>query len=150
MINISKCSRTKIGYSFRGIFQLTVHEDDKFILEKIKKFFQNVGNIRKIGPYYVYKVDSFDELIKIIIPHFEKYPLLSSNKSKSYFLFKKSIELITNNKRKITIDIFKQILALKICFKLGSKAKVFDQYTDILPYESSAILKPTYYKIHPD
>jgi hypothetical protein len=150
MLNVSKCLRTKLGYNFRGIFQITVHKDDKFILESIKKFFKNVGHIRETGPYFVYKVESFNELTKVIIPHFEIYPLLSLNKSKSYFLLKKCIELITNNKRRITIEVFRQILELKICFKLGSKAKVFNEYTDVLPFNVNDIPMPVYDNIDPD
>lgn len=152
MINISKCYRTKLGYSFRGIFQITVHRDDKFILEKVKKFFKNVGHIKKISHYFTYKVDSFDELIKVIIPHFEEYPLLSlsKNKPKNFFLFKNCLELITKNKRNITTDILKQILRFKICFKLGTKAKVFSQYPDILPFNNNNIPIPLYNNIEPD
>src|SRR5579862_3258974 len=128
MINIYKCNRTKLGFSFKGIFQIIVHENDKFILEEIKKFFREVGHIKKTGPYFSYRVESFDKLIKVIIPHFETYPLLSLNKSKSFFLFKNCIELITKNKRKITPNVLKEILRFKICFKLGLKAKVFKEY----------------------
>jgi hypothetical protein len=148
MIAISRKPTNIIGYSVRGIFQIALHEENKFILEKIKKFFNNVGRIEKIGPYYYYKVDNKRELLTVIIPHFEQFPLLTLNKSKSFFLFHSCINLTIKNKY-LTLDVFKKILRFKICFKRGNKAKIFEKYPNIVPFNSNRIPKPLYTILNP-
>lgn len=83
MLNIES-RKTKLGISFHPIFAITVHSSDKYILYKIKNFFNNIGSIRKVKLYYCYKVESLKEIKEVIIPHFEQYPLLSKNKFKSF------------------------------------------------------------------
>jgi len=133
MLNIYSDKSKSIGYTIRPIFQITVHESDLFILYKIKKFFNNIGSIKKVGLYFSYKVESLKEIDAFIIPHFNKYPLLSINKFKSFFLLRICINLIKINK-KMNKDLFIEILKYKASFKKGLKAKVFDVYKDIVPF----------------
>jgi hypothetical protein len=148
MFNISK-NPPKLGFSVRPVFQIAVHESDRFILDKIKKYFNDVGSITKVKLYYYYKVESFKDMRSVIIPPFEKYPLLSINKSKSFFLLKSCVELISINRKDLTEDQLLKILKYKASFKQGLNAKVFETYKDIEPISDKEIPKPVYKKINP-
>jgi LAGLIDADG endonuclease len=148
MFNISK-NPSKLGFSVRPVFQIAVHESDRFILDKIKKYFNDVGSITKVKLYYYYKVESFKDMRSVIIPPFEKYPLLSINKSKSFFLLKSCVELISINRKDLTEDQLLKILKYKASFKQGLNAKVFETYKDIEPISDKEIPKPVYKKINP-
>lgn len=147
MINISK-KNSKLGFSVRPIFQIAVHDSDKFILCKIKKFFNNVGSIKKIGLYYYYKIESFKNMLEVIIPHFDKYPLLSINKSRSYYLFKECIHLRCKYK-KMDIHLLNEFIKYKACFKQGYNARIFKYYNEVIPFDINSIPKPKYEKINP-
>jgi len=53
-----------------------LHKRDEALLNRIKEFFK-VGALHKDRDFIVYKVGSLKELNETIIPHFEKYPLLT-------------------------------------------------------------------------
>jgi LAGLIDADG endonuclease len=44
-----------------------------------------------------YKVRNLDEIIKIIVPHFERYPLITQ-KQADFILFKNIIELMSKGR----------------------------------------------------
>lgn len=64
------------------VFTISLNSRDTNLLNQIKNFF-GVGKITKRnrdGAVY-YSVNSIKELNNIIIPHFEKYPLLTQKRS---------------------------------------------------------------------
>ena len=71
-----------------------------------------VGNISKEGKDRVqFRVASLHYLINVIIPHFDKYPLITQ-KNADFILFKKVVDLI-NCGEHLTIDGLKKILAIR-------------------------------------
>ena len=82
-------TKKKSGTGWKIIPQFTIGLDQKDLdlLVQIKAFFK-VGNIcsSKRGIVY-YTVGSVKDLIKYILPHFDKYPLVTL-KQKDYLLFK--------------------------------------------------------------
>ena len=80
-VSFSQCSRLKTQIEARPSFSISQHKRSKEILLKIKKFF-GVGRIRfsKSDENFKYEVRSINDLINIIIPHFEKYPLYTQKK----------------------------------------------------------------------
>jgi len=147
MLNVSKSS-SNLGVSLRPIFSLAVHKSEKFILDRIKKFFSNVGHIRKSRLYYYYNIDSIKDIKNIIIPHFDKYPLLTINKSKSYFLLRSCIELISKNKKNLNENQLLTILKYKAAFKRGFISKSLGKYQNIIPFNINDIPQPPYDKIN--
>lgn len=71
----------------RPSFSISQHKRSKEILLKIKKYF-GVGRIRfcKSDANYKYEVRSINDLTKVIIPHFQKYPLLTQ-KNRDFEIF---------------------------------------------------------------
>lgn len=68
------------------------------MLKQIQLFF-GIGNIsiNKINGSANYQVQSYKDITNVIIPHFDKYPLITK-KQADFLLFKSVIELM-NKKR---------------------------------------------------
>ena len=83
-----------------GSFKVTQKSHSTGILYGLQKFF-NCGTVyidNKKEDSYKYIVSNFDDLSNIIIPHFDKYTLVSS-KYLDYLDFKKALHLFENNQR---------------------------------------------------
>lgn len=80
------------GYRVKLSFQIGLHKKDLALLKLINSNF-GVGKISKLASNSVlFRVSSIDDL-KIIIDHFDRYPLISY-KYKDYLLFKQAFELV--------------------------------------------------------
>ena len=76
-IGISPNSTLSAGYRLKVSFQIGLHENDRALLELIKTSL-GVGSITKQGQKSIqFRVTSIKEL-KVIISHFEKYPLMTN------------------------------------------------------------------------
>ena len=74
-------------------FSIALHKKDWIILELIQKYF-GVGNIFKNGENGVqFRVESIRDLSNVIIPHFEKFPLISSAAEKNSLILSYSSKL---------------------------------------------------------
>ena len=103
------------------------------ILEKIKAFF-NVGDIYKSSRGVVYySVGSRKDLLRVIIPHFYKYPLLSI-KIKDYELFKAIIILMDQGEHKTMSGILK-IVSLKASLNKGLSEGLKVAFPNVIPAE---------------
>jgi hypothetical protein len=79
-----------------------MHQRDKALLEQIKSYFGGVGNITKHGKDSIqYRVNSIKDLTNTIIPHFDKYPLitkkLADGEARSASTFKQILSLWSMN-----------------------------------------------------
>lgn len=116
MLGFSKSDSYKMGYQITAIYKIALHKKDLDLLYSIKDFF-GVGKITKHGDSSIqYLVRSLAEL-KIIISHFDKYPLLSE-KWGDYMLFKEAVELI-KNKAHLNKEGFNKILSIRAALNLG-------------------------------
>ena len=89
------------SYKFSLVFKVTQKEHSLGILYDLKNYF-NCGHIHvdnKKENAYKYNVARRDDLVKYVIPHFDKYPLVTS-KNLDYLDFKKVILL----KNKLSLD----------------------------------------------
>jgi hypothetical protein len=84
-VSILKRAIYKTGWSINPVFTISLYGKDIDLLYRIQSFF-GVGKItihKRDGAVY-YSVNSIKDLINVIIPHFEKYPLIT--KKTSWFL----------------------------------------------------------------
>ena len=84
---------SKTGWYVQAIFQVGLHVRDKDLLLQFKSFFKEIGNIKAYNNIIYYRVIKIDDIIKIIIPHFEKYPLMTQ-KQTDFLLWKNIVNLI--------------------------------------------------------
>lgn len=88
-------NKVKNGYSITPRFKIALHKKDLLLLEQLKTFF-DVGSIQSTGKNrdsFEYIVKSLKELTTVIIPHFDRYPLITQKKA-DYVLFKLVVDSI--------------------------------------------------------
>jgi len=99
-------------------FQISLHKKDKTLLELIKNYFNGVGTINKQGKDIIqYRVSSLKILTSVIIPHFDKFPLITQKKA-DFILFQKVVNLM-NCKEHLTIEGIEKIVAIAASLNLG-------------------------------
>lgn len=93
---------TKVSGKISVAFKITQKDHSIDVLFAIKDFFQcgKVYTDNKKNGASKFQVSDKDSIINKIIPHFEKYPLITS-KSLDYISFKECIELLNNKNRNL-------------------------------------------------
>ena len=91
-------------------FQIKLHDKDRALLLSIQNYFGGIGYISKINDKSTveFRVSDITSLNNIIIPHFEKYTLIT-NKYKDFIIFKQIVSLMSENKH-TTLEGLKEIL----------------------------------------
>jgi hypothetical protein len=109
---IYKNANYKTGWYTSLVFQISLHEKDKIILEQIQNYF-GVGGITSHGSTSLkYSVRSHKDL-KIIIGHFDKFPLIT-NKLNDYKLFKLAYILYLKKNGFILVSMSENFLIVKL------------------------------------
>ena len=118
-VSVSSDKSSRIGYSTKICYNITLHSRDLFILELIKSYFGGAGNIsvQQTSNRCYYEVKSLEEIIKYILPHFDQYPLIS-NKLADYMLFKE-IVLIIRDKGHLTELGLQEIMNRRATLNFG-------------------------------
>ena len=88
MVRLEKRQDIKLTWKVRLEFEIGLHLKNEDILKQIITYFGNVGTILKKANTCRFKVTSLDQIWAKIIPHFDKYPLITQKKA-DYLLFKK-------------------------------------------------------------
>jgi hypothetical protein len=78
-----------------------------------------------------FRVSTLNDIINIIIPHFDNYPLITK-KSSDYILFKQ-IALLMLNKEHNNIGGLQKIVSLRASLNLGLPLKLKEAFPDITP-----------------
>jgi hypothetical protein len=99
------------------------------LILNLQKYFKGVGKIVIFKETCTYRVDKLKDILEVIIPHFDKYPLVTQ-KLADYILFKKIVNLMVN-KEHLTLDGLKTILSFKSSLNLGLSEELKIQFADI-------------------
>jgi len=107
-----------------------LHSRDLPLLVKIKTFFYEVGNITvsKTRDTATFSVTSVKEINQVIIPHFDKYKLLTC-KQADFELFKSTLGLI-NKGEHLTDKGLRKIVSIRASINTGIIPK---EFLDIIP-----------------
>ena len=121
-ISFSKRNKFKTHLEVRPSFSISQHKRNLDILKNINDYF-GVGAIRfsKRDQNYKYEVRSIKDLIKKIIPHFERFPL-KTKKLKDFTYFKK-ICVIVNTKLHLNKKYLKEIVDIAYLMNESGKRK---------------------------
>ncbi len=96
----------KVANKISASYKVTQNEHSMDMLYKLKNYF-GVGSIcidnRKENAYK-FVISNSDLLVKKVIPHFDKYPLVGS-KNLYFLAFKKAVELFENKGRTVNKDL---------------------------------------------
>jgi hypothetical protein len=121
-ISINKSRRHKFGWEIRPSFSVSQNRDRSKVLEIFKQSF-GCGSIRpdRSDKTFKYEVRSIPDLVTSVIPHFERYPLLSS-KQRDFELFKDICKMMIERKH-LTKEGLQEILNLAGCVNASGKKK---------------------------
>lgn len=133
VITILKNPRYKIGWNVQARFQIKLHEKDRALLLLIQNYFGNIGYISKICDKSTveFRVSDITSLNNIIIPHFEKYTLIT-NKYKDFIIFKHIVSLMSENKH-TTLEGLKEILEYRASLNWGLSKNLKEYFPSIVP-----------------
>jgi LAGLIDADG endonuclease len=137
---IDKITKRKLGWRTQSKFQISLHVRDLPLLLKIQRYFGGIGSVSVSGNLAFYSVSSVKDLVKFIIPHFFKYPLLTQ-KGADFILFKQVVELM-ENRAHLTIEGFNKIIAIKASMNLGlseSLKSYTTNFKEFIPVERAQI-----------
>ena len=113
---IQKSLTHKTGWRVCPTFSIHVHTKDKALLKKILAYF-GVGEIRKSGKNSYQFTVRDSKGLKVIIGHFDKYPLLTK-KLADYLLFKRIVKLM-EGKEHLTLEGLQEVINIKASMNKG-------------------------------
>lgn len=124
-----------------------LNEKDLVLLEKIQSFFK-VGNIRtnKSNNAVCFSVQSVKDLHSVILPHFNKYPLISQKRT-DFELFKLVIDMMLN-KQHLNLSGLQTIVNIRAAINKGLSAKLKEYFPNTVPMVKplfSSVSKPDFY-----
>ena len=133
-VNIIKDNKSRTGWLIQPSFQIDLHERDIELLQEIQRYFGGRGNILKkpLGQL-IYRVGSFAHIIEVIIPHFDTYPLIT-DKQADYLLFRAVIIDIMREKKHLTLQGVKDIVAIKTSLNKGLSDNLKAAFPNLIPY----------------
>jgi hypothetical protein len=109
---------------------------------KIKYFFNEIGSISFSNDNGVmYRVRKLDDILNIIIPHFNKYPLISQ-KYGDFIIFKNIVKLMNKNEHLNKNGIIK-IVNLKASLNKGLSSILKINFSNLIKIERSKVNIPT-------
>lgn len=98
-------------------FSICLHKRDLALLESIKAYFGDIGKIYIHSHSVHYRIESIKQIYKVVLPHFDKYPLITQ-KLGDYLLFKKVVEIFMA-KEHLTQEGLEKIVAIKASSNLS-------------------------------
>lgn len=120
------------GYVVTVFLEVGLNSKDKDLLERFKATF-GVGNIyyKSSDNTYRWKVSNIKDLSNVIIPHFNKYPLVTQKRA-DFELFIQIVEIL-KSKDHINSKGLQQIVNLKASLNLGLTENLKTSFPNTVP-----------------
>jgi hypothetical protein len=102
-------------------------------LRKIRSFF-GLGIVSERGDrnQVYYSVQSARSIANIIIPHFDRYPLITQKRA-DYLLFKEAVNLLLQGQARSSFEGIQHIISIKASMNKGLSDKLNLHFPVILP-----------------
>ena len=131
IIRVRKTPKYRVGFLVEAYFSIALHKKDLKILQDIKAYF-GVGKIRnEVNDKVKFRVESLKEIVNVIIPHFEKYSLITQ-KLADYLLLKDVVNMMIN-KEHLTKKGLNKIVSTKAVINKGLQPELQIYFPDIFP-----------------
>lgn len=118
-------------------FLIALHKKDEALLKAIQNYFGGVVTVKVKGDKCSFIVSSLSQITKVIIPHFDSYPLIT-NKLADYSLWKGIIEIM-KVKNHLTVERLNEIVQMKAQLNLGLSEELKTAFTET--FSTSSIIK---------
>jgi len=134
-INLRKRLNYKLGWYTLGKFRIELHKKDLELLKSIQLFFNGIGQVGVVSTRKsaYFEVTKLNDLINIIIPHFDKYSLKSA-KSIDYLLWKQCLFLMLT-KEHLTQSGLENIISIKAALNWGNSELLKSNFPNVKPIE---------------
>lgn len=129
MVSVLKSNTTKTGWYVNVRYKITLHIKDLEIIKNIQEFFAGKGNIVISKNTCIFRVDSLKDIIDTIIPHFDRYPLITQ-KLADYILFKEVVSIM-NSKKHLKMKGLMEVLSFKAGMNLGLSKSLVESFPDV-------------------
>jgi hypothetical protein len=141
MVTFSRSTESRHGFRVRAVFQIELHEKDLELLKAIQVFFRGIGFIVSTKNNGVaFKARSLDDL-KVLIAHFEKYPLMTQKRA-DFELFKSAVNKLSL-KEHLKLQGFQEIVNIRASMNLGLTVALNKAFPETTPVPRP-IVKDTY------
>ena len=133
-----KSPRSNTGWKIEANFIINLHKKDVKLLKNIKDFFGGIGRVSKErNGCCDFTVSSLDQIITVILPHFDKYPLITQ-KLADYLLFKEVV-LIMKRGEHLTSSGLKAIMNIRASMNRGLTPALKEAFPDYIPMDRPLI-----------
>ena len=119
-------------------FQIELNHKDEELLKLIQAYFEGVGAIHKSKNFVVYQVRSLEKIYKVIIPHFDRYPLITQ-KAADYMLWRQVIMMMVR-KEHLKQDGLEKVIALKATLNKGLSDELKAAFPNTLPVKRPKVI----------
>jgi len=121
-VTFNEKPKALLGWEFRPSFSVSQNEDRRQVLDLIKEYF-GCGFIRRdwSDRTVKFEVRDHNDLMTKIIPHFERFPLISAKRN-DFILFR-TIGEIVNSRKHLEKDGFIEIVNLSYQMNGSGKRK---------------------------
>jgi len=115
-----------------------MHVKDLALLKSIQNYFGGVGLIVKQGQDLVsYQVSSPKHISEVIIPHFDKYPLITKKKE-DFILFKEAMDIVKKGEH-LNPEGLQKIVNIRASINLGLSDRLKEAFPDTVPVERPVV-----------
>jgi hypothetical protein len=143
-----KSPRSSIGWKIEANFIINLHKKDVKLLKAIKDFFGGIGRISKErNGCRDFTVSSLDQIITGIIPHFDKY-LLISQKLADYILFREVVMIMKKGEH-LTSEGLKAIMNIRASINRGLTPALKEAFPYYAPVHRPLVDTQKLLPIHP-
>jgi len=138
VVTILKNPRYKTGWNVQARVQIKMHERDRDLMTQIQKFFGGIGYISNPNKNTTveFRVSTINDIVNVIIPHFDNYPLLTKKYS-DYVLFENIIKLMLE-KNHSTLEGIQKIVNIKASMNLGLSDGLKYAFPETMPVVKEA------------
>jgi NADH:ubiquinone oxidoreductase subunit K len=152
VVTILTNSKYKTGWKVHPRVQLKMHEKDRDLIQSIQEFFGGIGSVSKPNKASTveFRVSTLKDLVNVIIPHFDNYPLITKKHS-DYFLFKQ-IVLLMFNKEHSTLEGIQKAVNFKASLNWGLSDELRKAFPNTIPSKKLGIYNENnklYNNLHP-
>lgn len=133
VVKITKSSKQKTGWRVEARFQIGLNKHDNALLKLIQAEFQGAGVLSEVGNVAEFRITAISDLTNIVIPHFEKYPLITK-KQADFKLFREVVKIM-KEKKHLTNEGLIEIVSLRSAINLGLPANLQKAFPDVITVE---------------
>ena len=134
MVIARKKPRSNLGWKIEANFSINLHKWDVKLLNNIKDFFGGIGQVSKErNGCCDFTVRSLDQIINVILPHFDKYPL-KTQKLADYLLFKEVVIMMKRGEH-LTSSGLNSIINIRASMNRGLTPALKEAFPDHIPVD---------------